>query len=286
MCCVTCARYLGLDNTKHRSTIIGITSTSAGFAHCFVLLATYTAFREVQADWCQTTRCVPASKHQKVVFTFCFPATAAQCTQNRQYCRSVRSLQRKLLHINAGISWSDKSCVPLQSRSCVKNENAIFIIQENLTLNYFCAPSTNHFFFPSPLMELFCDFPVLPTPTTPCWTPTEVPRNDTCSELPEITNGWKSTSHPDLIHGTVVTYQCYPGYELVGSEILMCQWDLSWSGDVPKCEEGERKQSKHYRESLWESDLTCQTLSEPLLEVNYWSDLIMFSNFQHSSLNI
>ncbi|KAI3373523.1 hypothetical protein L3Q82_022122, partial [Scortum barcoo] len=65
----------------------------------------------------------------------------------------------------------------------------------------------------------------------------EVPRNDTCSELPEITNGWKSTSHPDLIHGTVVTYQCYPGYELVGSEILMCQWDLTWSGDVPRCEE-------------------------------------------------
>uniref|UniRef100_A0AAQ5XML7 Seizure related 6 homolog a n=1 Tax=Amphiprion ocellaris TaxID=80972 RepID=A0AAQ5XML7_AMPOC len=65
----------------------------------------------------------------------------------------------------------------------------------------------------------------------------EVPRNDTCSELPEIANGWKSTSHPDLIHGTVITYQCYPGFELVGSEILMCQWDLTWSGDVPRCEE-------------------------------------------------
>ena len=65
-------------------------------------------------------------------------------------------------------------------------------------------------------------------------------RNDTCPELPEISHGWKSTSHPDLIHGTVVTYQCYPGYELAGSEILMCQWDLTWSGDVPKCEEGER----------------------------------------------
>ncbi|XP_035035475.1 seizure protein 6 homolog isoform X2 [Hippoglossus stenolepis] len=65
----------------------------------------------------------------------------------------------------------------------------------------------------------------------------EVPRNDTCSELPEVTNGWKSTSHPDLIHGTVITYQCYPGFELVGSEILMCQWDLTWSGDVPRCEE-------------------------------------------------
>ncbi|XP_029304562.1 LOW QUALITY PROTEIN: seizure protein 6-like [Cottoperca gobio] len=65
----------------------------------------------------------------------------------------------------------------------------------------------------------------------------EVARNDTCSELPEITNGWKSTSHPDLIHGTVITYQCYPGFELVGSEIVMCQWDLTWSGDVPRCQE-------------------------------------------------
>uniref|UniRef100_A0A3B1JU50 Seizure related 6 homolog n=1 Tax=Astyanax mexicanus TaxID=7994 RepID=A0A3B1JU50_ASTMX len=64
----------------------------------------------------------------------------------------------------------------------------------------------------------------------------EVARNDTCSELPEISNGWKSTSHPDLIHGTVVTYQCYPGFQVVGSEILMCQWDLTWSGDVPACE--------------------------------------------------
>lgn len=72
-------------------------------------------------------------------------------------------------------------------------------------------------------------------------TPTEVPRNDTCAELPEITNGWKSTSHPDLIHGTVVTYQCYPGYQLTGSEILMCQWDLTWSGDVPRCEEGKKQ---------------------------------------------
>ncbi|XP_035391793.1 seizure protein 6 isoform X2 [Electrophorus electricus] len=64
----------------------------------------------------------------------------------------------------------------------------------------------------------------------------EVARNDTCSELPEIVSGWKSTSHPDLIHGTVVTYQCYPGFQVLGSEILMCQWDLTWSGDVPSCE--------------------------------------------------
>ncbi|KAJ8256968.1 hypothetical protein COCON_G00191200 [Conger conger] len=64
----------------------------------------------------------------------------------------------------------------------------------------------------------------------------EVPRNDTCPELPEISSGWKTTSHPELVHGTVVTYQCYPGFEVVGSEILMCQWDLTWSGDLPSCE--------------------------------------------------
>ncbi|CDQ82251.1 unnamed protein product [Oncorhynchus mykiss] len=67
----------------------------------------------------------------------------------------------------------------------------------------------------------------------------EVPRNDTCPELPEITNGWKSTSHPELVHGTVVTYQCYPGFQLVGTELLMCQWDLTWSGDLPSCERGD-----------------------------------------------
>lgn len=68
----------------------------------------------------------------------------------------------------------------------------------------------------------------------------EVPRNDTCPELPEISNGWRSTSHPELVQGTVVTYQCYPGYQVVGAELLMCQWDLTWSGDLPSCERGGR----------------------------------------------
>ncbi|XP_037663922.1 seizure protein 6 homolog isoform X6 [Choloepus didactylus] len=64
----------------------------------------------------------------------------------------------------------------------------------------------------------------------------EVPRNDTCPELPEIPNGWKSPSQPELVHGTVVTYQCYPGYQVVGSNVLMCQWDLTWSEDLPSCQ--------------------------------------------------
>ncbi|XP_062448802.1 seizure protein 6 homolog [Rhea pennata] len=64
----------------------------------------------------------------------------------------------------------------------------------------------------------------------------EVPRNDTCPELPDIPNGWKTTSHPELVHGTVVTYHCYPGFELAGTDVLMCHWDLTWSGDLPACE--------------------------------------------------
>ncbi|XP_077954991.1 seizure protein 6 homolog isoform X9 [Gasterosteus aculeatus] len=67
----------------------------------------------------------------------------------------------------------------------------------------------------------------------------EVSRNDTCPELPEISNGWKSSSHPELVQGSVVTYQCYPGYQVVGVELRMCQWDLTWSGDLPSCEKAE-----------------------------------------------
>lgn len=87
------------------------------------------------------------------------------------------------------------------------------------------------------VLHLSLPFPLTASPAL--MTPEEVARNDTCPELPEITNGWKSTSHPELVQGTVVTYQCYPGYQVVGAELLMCQWDLTWSGDLPSCERGE-----------------------------------------------
>lgn len=66
----------------------------------------------------------------------------------------------------------------------------------------------------------------------------EVPRNDTCPELPEISSGWRSASRAELVQGAAVTYQCYPGYQLLGPERLVCQWDLSWSGDLPSCQRG------------------------------------------------
>ncbi|XP_039471226.1 seizure 6-like protein isoform X4 [Oreochromis aureus] len=64
----------------------------------------------------------------------------------------------------------------------------------------------------------------------------EVSRNDSCPDLPEIQNGWKTTSHVALVRGACITYQCDPGYDLVGRETLTCQLDLSWSSQPPFCE--------------------------------------------------
>lgn len=64
----------------------------------------------------------------------------------------------------------------------------------------------------------------------------EVSRNDSCSDLPEIQNGWKTTSHTELVRGAKITYQCDPGYDIGGIDTLTCQWDLSWSSEPPFCE--------------------------------------------------
>lgn len=63
----------------------------------------------------------------------------------------------------------------------------------------------------------------------------EVEPNDTCPILPPIEFGWSSSSHPSLVRGSVLTYQCQPGYDIVGSDIITCQWDLSWSNNPPTC---------------------------------------------------
>ncbi|CAM5117550.1 unnamed protein product, partial [Eretmochelys imbricata] len=42
--------------------------------------------------------------------------------------------------------------------------------------------------------------------------------------------------HAAAIRGTVLTYQCEPGYDIVGSDILTCQWDLAWSNSPPTCQ--------------------------------------------------
>lgn len=41
------------------------------------------------------------------------------------------------------------------------------------------------------------------------------------------------------MRGARITYQCDPGYDIVGSDTLTCQWDLSWSSDPPFCEKSK-----------------------------------------------
>ncbi|KAK6299996.1 hypothetical protein J4Q44_G00300290 [Coregonus suidteri] len=63
----------------------------------------------------------------------------------------------------------------------------------------------------------------------------EVEPNDTCPALPQIEFGWISSSHSSPVRGSVLTYQCQPGYDISGSDIITCQWDLSWSNSPPTC---------------------------------------------------
>lgn len=78
----------------------------------------------------------------------------------------------------------------------------------------------------TPYFPIFCLF-------------SEVSRNDSCPDLPEIQNGWKTTSHIALVRGARITYQCDPGYDLVGQDTLTCQLDLSWSSQPPFCEKSK-----------------------------------------------
>lgn len=63
----------------------------------------------------------------------------------------------------------------------------------------------------------------------------EVEPNDTCPTLPQIEFGWISSSHPSHVRGSVLTYTCLPGYDISGTDIITCQWDLSWSSNPPTC---------------------------------------------------
>ncbi|CAL9693871.1 unnamed protein product [Knipowitschia caucasica] len=63
----------------------------------------------------------------------------------------------------------------------------------------------------------------------------EVEPNDTCPSLPQMEFGWISSSHPSHVRGSVLTYTCLPGYDISGTDIITCQWDLSWSSNPPTC---------------------------------------------------
>ncbi|XP_030074123.1 seizure 6-like protein [Microcaecilia unicolor] len=101
----------------------------------------------------------------------------------------------------------------------------------------------------------------------------EVSKNDSCSDLPEIQNGWKTTSHTELVRGAKITYQCDPGYDIVGSDTLTCQWDLSWSSDPPFCEK------IMYCTDPGEVDHSTRLISDPVLLVGTTIQYTCISGF-------
>ena len=70
-----------------------------------------------------------------------------------------------------------------------------------------------------------------------------------CNDLPEITNGTITYTPPRVVSaslpsgerftGTIATYRCLSGYQLVnGSSLRACDILAVWNGSEPSC--GER----------------------------------------------
>lgn len=117
---------------------------------------------------------------------------------------------------------------------------------KSITLLRWTPPHSEY--VPAPRLHQMCCYLSLPEPHDRTlatriiffkYLLSEVSRNDSCPDLPEIQNGWKTTSHIALVRGARITYQCDPGYDLVGRETLSCQLDLSWSSQPPFCEKSK-----------------------------------------------
>lgn len=51
----------------------------------------------------------------------------------------------------------------------------------------------------------------------------------------ESTKGSPTPHSGNFLYGSIVSYTCNPGYELLGSPMLMCQEDGTWNGTAPAC---------------------------------------------------
>ncbi|XP_037122615.1 seizure 6-like protein isoform X1 [Syngnathus acus] len=91
----------------------------------------------------------------------------------------------------------------------------------------------------------------------------EVSRNDSCADLPEIQNGWRTRADGAARRGSRVTYRCDPGYDLQGGATLTCQPDLSWSTRPPSCQKimycSDPGQVEHASRSLSDTKLLVGT---------------------------
>nr|XP_045229548.1 sushi, von Willebrand factor type A, EGF and pentraxin domain-containing protein 1 [Macaca fascicularis] len=60
-------------------------------------------------------------------------------------------------------------------------------------------------------------------------------------QLGAVAKTWENTKESPATHssnflyGTMVSYTCNPGYELLGNPVLICQEDGTWNGSAPSC---------------------------------------------------
>ncbi|XP_033484292.2 sushi, von Willebrand factor type A, EGF and pentraxin domain-containing protein 1-like isoform X3 [Epinephelus lanceolatus] len=82
--------------------------------------------------------------------------------------------------------------------------------------------------------------PGLPTchrPTTPKTTTTTTTPSVRGCEEPHITNAERiGGTRPPYGYQSLVTYQCKPGYKMIGEPTLRCGRDGQWSPELPKCQ--------------------------------------------------
>ena len=68
-----------------------------------------------------------------------------------------------------------------------------------------------------------------------------------CPELQISGNLQTTVNGPHRAAGTVVTFECHDGYQLIGKSSVRCQSEGQWSGEIPQCTEDiQRKSSKVY----------------------------------------
>ena len=56
-----------------------------------------------------------------------------------------------------------------------------------------------------------------------------------CNVVGYIDNGIVEYSS-NRNYGTVLTVSCYPGYEIIGADRILCTSDGTWSDDLPTCQ--------------------------------------------------
>ena len=68
------------------------------------------------------------------------------------------------------------------------------------------------------------------------WSYVPVCQASQCPPLPEVENAKAEIlAGRGLNYGTVIRYECDPGYDRTGFPVLLCQSNGTWSGPVPSC---------------------------------------------------